>query len=104
MGRYPSLRMIVLAASGQDVRKCCNCELCGDIACDDQDVPLEMLVQWVLYDDERVLTCRTLWSDQFLRRAQGMCTSNLDIEALFTALRVEAQRRGLHSNGDRHGK
>ncbi len=91
----PSLRTIVLAAAGQDVRRCGNCALCEDIVCDDQDVPLQMLVQWVIVNDERALTCRTLWSDPFMQKADGACTNDLDVPAIFMALRAEARRRGI---------
>lgn len=104
MGNPFSLRTIVLATTGQDVRRCGNCALCEDIVCDDQDVTLEMLVQWVIVNDVRALTCRTLWSDQFMRKADGACTNDLNIPVIFLALRAEAQRRGIQPNGEHHGE
>lgn len=104
MANHPSLRTMVLAATGQDVRQCCNCALCADIVSDDQDVPLEMLVQWVIVSDERALTCRTLWSDESLKQARRACANNLDIQAVILALRGEAWRRGIRLDGDTHGE
>ncbi len=99
-----SLRTIVLATTGQDVRRCGSCALCEDIVCDDQDVTLEMLVQWVIVNDVRALTCRTLWSDQFMRMADGACTNDLNVPVIFMALRAEARRRGIQPTGEQHGE
>jgi heterodisulfide reductase subunit C len=93
----PSLRLIVLTAAGQDVRKCQHCALCRDTlkANGDLDLSLDMVLQLVILNDEEVLTSRTLWSDHALKAASHACTSGLDIEAVILALRTEAQRRGM---------
>ncbi len=90
-----SLRSIVLAQSGQDVNDCCSCALCEEITDESGDVSLAMLMQWILVDDERALTCRTVWSDEVLRQANHACANQLDIPAVLQALRSEADRRGL---------
>jgi heterodisulfide reductase subunit C len=92
------LRLVVLAATGQDVRKCSHCEFCSEALHPDQDISLEMLLQMVVMNDEEVLTTRTLWSDQVLECAPRVCTSNLNLEAILMALRHEARRRGLVGN------
>jgi len=93
--RLPSLRAVVLAASGQDVRQCWHCAFCGDIVEPEQDLSVESLLQLVLMNDEEVLTSNTLWSEQVLQSAESMCANSLDIGAVIRALRVEARRRGL---------
>ena len=100
--RAASLRASVLAQTGQDVNKCCSCALCEEITDSGGDVSLAMLMQWILVNDERALTCRTVWSDEVLRQADHVCANQLDIPAVLHALREEAHRRGLHrgeSNG-----
>lgn len=89
------LRAIVLAATGQDVRKCQHCDFCSTNMEPDQDISLESLLQLVIMNDEEVLTCRTLWSDAVLASAPHLCGNSLDIEAVLLALRDEARRRGL---------
>ncbi|RME86701.1 MAG: hypothetical protein D6770_11285 [Anaerolineae bacterium] len=91
-----SLRRIVKERSGQDVSRCQACLDC-DVAVPDgeQDIPLGSLVQMVLYNDEEVLTCRTLWSDEVLRQARYACQRGLNIQAIMLALREEACKRGV---------
>src|SRR3990172_548707 len=89
------LRVIVLAATGQDLRKCRHCDACNTSLAPDQDVTLETLLQMVVMNDEEALTSRTLWSDSALALAPKVCSNGLDIEAVMLALRREAQRRGL---------
>ncbi len=101
--RQPSLRSSVLAASAQDVRRCKNCWLCDDVAIDDQDITLGVLVQLTLLNDAEVLTSRTVWSDEMLQAAQRACTSGLNLSAVMLALRAEALRRNQINTGmDQH--
>jgi hypothetical protein len=95
MSHTASLRVIVLAQTGQDVSKCCSCALCEEITDGAGDVSLSMLMQWILVNDERALTSTTVWSDEVLRQADHICTNQLDIPAVLRALREEAYRRGL---------
>lgn len=90
-----SLRTVVLAATGQDLRRCARCSTCADWILPGQDLSLDMLVQLVLLNDEEVLTSRTLWSDAVLSGAHYACPSGIDIEAMLLALRHEARRRGM---------
>ncbi len=93
--RLPTLRAIVLAQAGQDLRRCQHCDYC-DVRLDpDQDITLQTLVQMVMMNDDEVLTSRTLWSDQVLRAADHLCANRLDMAAVLLALRQEARRRGL---------
>jgi hypothetical protein len=47
----------------------------------------------VMYDDEEVLTCRTLWSDQVLEEAAYACKRGLKLDTILLALRAEAKQR-----------
>ncbi len=93
--RTGSLRMMVLAQTGEDVNRCCSCALCEEITDGVGDVSLTMLMQWILVNDDRALTCRTVWSDDVLQRADQVCANQLDIPAVLQALRSEAKRRRL---------
>jgi hypothetical protein len=61
----------------------------------EDDVSLEVMLQLVIQNDEEVLTSKTLWSDEALKRARMMCESTLDAAAIMLALREEARQRGL---------
>ena len=91
-----TLRRLVSAATGYDVRRCGRCSYCAKhVRPDEEDLSLEMLMQLILQNDEEVLTSKTLWSDSVLNRARSMCLSTLDMAAILLALRAEARRRGL---------
>ena len=94
-GEPISLRQIVREATGYDVRRCGRCSYCVHFVTPDDDVSLEMMMQLVMQNDEEVLTSRTLWSDEALRRARMMCVSTMDVQKIMLALREEARRRGL---------
>jgi hypothetical protein len=110
----PSLRTIVLAATGQDVRKCCSCGLCSEAAWTEEEADLALLVQWVIANDERALTAALTWPDRALQTAQQVCANHLDFQKMLAALRVEAERRGFQAGelqlsrlqrvGEKHGK
>lgn len=91
-----TLRAIVLAATGYDVRRCGRCSFCIRHARpDEEDLSLEMIMQLILQNDDEVLTSRTLWSDSVLQRARSMCISTMDMPAILLALRDEARQRGV---------
>ncbi|HZY42429.1 MAG TPA: hypothetical protein VFF59_10580 [Anaerolineae bacterium] len=92
---YRSLRLVVLAATGQDVRQCCTCGLCSAVIGDDEADGLEQWVQWIIVDDERALTLLPAHADQILREAQQVCTNRLDFLKTLDVLCAEARRRGL---------
>ncbi len=93
--RIPSLRSVVLAATGQDLRRCQGCLDCDEIPAEDADISLGSLIQLALLNDEEILTSRTLWSDAVLESAHSVCARNLDLAQIFLALRREALKRGL---------
>ncbi|MFH2102730.1 MAG: hypothetical protein ABIJ39_05165 [Chloroflexota bacterium] len=59
------------------------------------DIPLGGMIQMVLFDDEEVLTSRTLWSQSVFDHARNACKRGLDLEAIMKVLREEAQKRDL---------
>ncbi len=88
-----SLRSVVKAATGQDVRICQSCNDCDIGSHADMDIPLSSLIQLVTLNDEEVLHCRTLWSDSVLEASRGACKRGLDLYTMMLALREEAERR-----------
>ncbi len=93
--RPPSLRQVVLTATGQDVRRCQQCALCDEPVDAEQDLTFTTLVQLIQMNDDEALTSRTVWSERVLQSARHRCTSRLNLEAIVLALRAEALRRGL---------
>jgi heterodisulfide reductase subunit C len=95
-----TLRAMVLAATGYDVRRCGRCSFClRHTQPDEEDLSLEMIMQMILQNDDEVLISRTLWSDSVLQRARSMCLSTMDMPAILLALRDEARRRGVAPDG-----
>ncbi len=90
-----TLRRLILDKTGQDVQRCRGCQLCNGDFSQDQDIPLDSLVQLIIMNDEEVLTARTVWSDEVLKVAREACARELDLEKILLALREEAIRRGL---------
>lgn len=90
-----SLRKIVIAASGQDVRRCQNCSFCSDLAIQDMDLSLESLIIMVQMNDDEVLTSRTLWSNRVMKEAKKACNGGINLPAVMMALRTEAIKRGI---------
>jgi heterodisulfide reductase subunit C len=93
--RSLSLRKIVLINTGQDVSRCMGCQFCDGIPCQDMDIPITSLIQLINLNDEEVLTSKTLWSDEVLKRAREACSRQLNLEQIILALRSEAVQRGL---------
>ncbi len=94
-----TLRRLILNKTGQDVQKCRGCQLCNGEYSQDQDIPLDSLVQLIIMNDEEVLTSRTVWSDEVLHAAREACARELDLEQILLVLRDEAVQRGLVKPG-----
>lgn len=90
-----TLRRLILSKTGQDVQRCRGCQLCNGEFSQDQDIPLDSLVQLIIMNDEEVLTSRTVWSDKVLEAAGDACARELDLRIILLVLRQEAVRRGL---------
>jgi heterodisulfide reductase subunit C len=102
--RIPSLRSIVQAETGQDIRRCQACLDCDANLCAEADIPLGSLIQLALLNDEETLTSRTLWSDAILEYARSACVKNLDLAEIIIALRREAVKRGIEGYIPEKGK
>ena len=89
-----SLRKAVQLRTDQDLRRCRGCAVCDLDAIADLDVTLATLVQMVLFNDEEVLTTRTLWSDEVIAEARYACTRGINLQAVLLELREIAQQRG----------
>ncbi len=90
-----TLRRLILSKTGQDVARCRGCQLCNGVYSQDQDIPLDSLVQLIIMNDEEVLTSRTVWSDEVLKASSDACIRELNLEKILLVLRDEAIRRGL---------
>ena len=90
-----SLHLLVKKQTGQDVYKCRECHLCDGIQDADMDIPLTTVLKMIMFDDEDVLSSRTVWSDGVLKAALNACKRGLNIQAILLALRDEATVRGL---------
>ena len=95
LGGEITLRQVVREVTGYDVRRCGRCSYCVHFVTPEDDLSLETMMQLVMQNDEEVLTSKTLWSDEALKRARQMCVSTMDVAAIMLALRKEARRRGL---------
>ena len=91
----PSLKRIVKNVTGQDVSRCQACLDCEVSCLDDMDIPVGSMIQMIMFDDDEILTSRTLWSDCVLSKARLACHRGINISAVMEALREEATRRGL---------
>jgi hypothetical protein len=90
-----TLRRLILAKTGQDVQRCRGCQLCNEQYSQDQDIPLDSLVQLIILNDEEVLTSRTVLSNEVLKSAGEACARELDLVKILLVLREEAVKRGL---------
>jgi hypothetical protein len=89
-----SLHHIIKTTTGQDVYRCRECQLCDILPDVDMDVPLTTILKMVMFDDEEVLSCRTVWSDRVLDEASHACKRGLNLQTILLALRSEARQRG----------
>ena len=92
-----SLYKMIKTTTGQDVYRCRGCQLCDILPGNDMDVPLTTILNMVMFDDEEVLTCRTVWSDRVLEESVRGCKRGLKLQTILLAIRSEAKRRGIVS-------
>ena len=92
-----SLHHIIKNSTGQDVYRCRECQVCDIPPDDSMDVPLTTILKMVMFDDEEVLTCRTVWSERVLKEAANACKRGLNLQTILLALRTEAHQRGADS-------
>jgi hypothetical protein len=90
-----SLHQIIKNSTGQDVYRCRECQLCDLSSSPDMDVSLTTILKMIMFDDEEVLTCRTVWSEQVLSESSHACKRGLNLQSILLGLRSEARQRGL---------
>jgi len=88
-----SLRQVIKNITGQDVHRCRECQLCELQPGADMDVPLFTIIRMIMFDDEEVLTCRTVWSERVLAESAHACKRGLNLPSILQALRDEARQR-----------
>jgi heterodisulfide reductase subunit C len=89
------LRFIVLNLSGQDIGSCNQCECCDCQFASSWDLRPCEVIRRIRDNDERILSCHTIWSCQDCQECYANCPSEIDFGAVAYALRQEAQKRGI---------
>ncbi len=99
----PTLKRIVKEISGQDISRCQACLDC-EVSCpaEELDIPVGSMIQMVMFNDEEVLSTKTLWSDCVLTKARLACSRGINISAVMEALRKEAKIRGVEMDAVGH--
>ena len=92
----PTLKRVIKDATSQDISRCQACLDC-EVSCpsDELDIPIGSMIQMVMFNDEDVLTPKTLWSDCVLTKARLACSRGINISAVMEVLREEARQRDL---------
>ena len=88
------LPFVVLARSSQDVRLCMACDQCRDLQAEGMDLTFGEIMRFAARDDERAITCDSLWRCEPLLDKMVKCPSGIDVPFVIRALRQEALRRG----------
>ncbi len=96
------LRFIVLNLSGQDIGDCSQCECCECQFSSRWDLHPCEVINLIRNNDERALTCKTVWACQDCQECYVNCPNELDFGAIAYALRQEAQKRGIHPPAREH--
>jgi heterodisulfide reductase subunit C len=76
----PTLRRIVKDATKQDISRCQACLDC-QVSCpaNELDIPVGSMIQMAIFNDEDVLTTKTLWSDCVLTKSGLACSRGINI-------------------------
>jgi heterodisulfide reductase subunit C len=88
------LAHIIFTATGEDVRQCTLCELCGYVTETGEESSIGELIQAAARDDTSVLESEALWNCDHLLERNLRCQAGIDITSVVLVLRDEAQRRG----------
>jgi len=59
------------------------------------DIAMPILIKMIMLDDDEVLTCKTVWSDQILAESSCTCKFGLNLHLILLELRAEAIARGI---------
>ncbi len=93
--RRGSLRSVILAQTGQDVRLCANCANCEGLTAPAMDLTIGGIIRGAARNDLRVLSCATLSACDDLLLRPIPCTAGLDLTSILITLQREAELRGL---------
>ncbi len=97
-----TLRSVILAETGQDIRKCTACQRCyvnGSLQTQ-FDLPLTEIVTAARRNDEAALLNRTIWVVAKAQPETVRCSKGLDLVAVAGALCEEARLRGFADDED----
>ena len=89
------LTFIILAATGQDVRACANCQNCEDLHTPEMDMSFGEIMRAAARDDPVTLSNRSLWTCDGVLESMTHCQAGIDIPAVIHLLRREAKTRGV---------
>ena len=90
----PPLAFVVLARTSQDVRLCQACDQCRDLHAEGMDLTFGEILRLAARNDDRYITCDSLWRCEPLLGKPTSCPAGIDIPAVIRTLRQEALRRG----------
>ena len=93
--RRGSLRAVILAQTGDDVRLCAHCANCDGLTAPGMDLTLGEIIRGAARNDLRVLSCATLSACEDLLLRPFPCTAGLDVTSILIALQREADLRQL---------
>jgi hypothetical protein len=94
-GQRP-LWALVLAQSGQDVRRCTTCGACENLISKEVRHTLGELIQAVIRNESCALTWPIIWyADEWLLESRFRCQAGLDLISVLLVLQREAQRAGI---------
>ena len=93
--RRGTLRSVILAQTGQDVRLCANCANCDGLTALGMDLTIGEIIRGAGRNDSRVLSCATLSACEDLLLRPIPCTAGLDLISILITLQREAELRGM---------
>lgn len=90
-----SLRAIILARTGEDVRQCTHCWRCEAEQQSKVDLSYGEVLQAAGRDPSRALENMTIWFHGVPQPGEVQCPSGLDVGSILQVLQQEARLRGV---------
>jgi heterodisulfide reductase subunit C len=88
------LRAVILAKTGEDIRKCTHCWHCELERTEAMDLSFGDIIRAALQNDPKALENDTLWICDPVLKDRPVCPSGLNRLIVIQALREEAAQRG----------